>query len=272
MKIKTNLGALLVSVLLLGSCAAPNVAYFNDVQAGNVLPTADQLAIRLMPNDKISIVVNNRSQELSAMFNLPFYSLRSGSAGGGYSQYMSGYIVDSQGYIDFPELGPIKVAGLKREEVARTIKEMLVERNLLKDPVVTVEYANLGFNIMGEVNNPGRYAFDRDRLNILDAISLAGDLSIQGKRDNVLLMREQKDGSHITYRLNLQNASQLMQSPAFYIQQNDIIYVEPNAYRARQTTVNGNNVLSASFWISVASLATSITTSIVTILSRTNKN
>ena len=265
MKIKTNLGALLVSVLLLGSCAAPNVAYFNDVQAGNVLPTADQLAIRLMPQDKISIVVNNRSQELSAMFNLPIYSLRIGGSGS-YSQYLAGYTVDTQGYIDFPELGPIKVAGLKREEVARTVKEMLVERNLLKDPVVTVEYANLGFNILGEVNRPGRYAFDRDRLNILDAISLAGDLSIQGKRDNVLLMREQKDGSHVTYRLNLQKAGQLMQSPAFYIQQNDVIYVEPNAYRARQTTVNGNNVLSASFWISVASLATSITTSVVTIL------
>ena len=184
---------------------------------------------------------------------------------------MAGYTVDSEGYIDFPQLGLIKVAGLKREEVAYTVKEKLVESNLLKDPVVTVEYANLGFNIMGEVNKPGRYSFDRDRLTLLDALAMAGDLSIQGKRQNILLMREQKDGKHITYRLDLQNAQQLMQSPAFYIQQNDVIYVEPNAYRARQTTVNGNNVLSASFWISVASLATSITTSIVTILNRTQK-
>lgn len=266
MKIKCFLGSVLAAGLLLSSCGAPNVAYFNDLSAGSVVPTAEQLAIRLMPQDKISIVVNNRSQELSSMFNLPIYSLR--ISGSNYSQYMAGYTVDSEGYIDFPQLGRIKVAGLKREEVAYTIKDLLVESNLLKDPVVTVEYANLGFNIMGEVNKPGRYAFDRDRLTILDALAMAGDLSIQGKRQNILLMREQKSGNHITYRLDLQNAQQLMQSPAFYIQQNDVIYVEPNSYRSRQTTVNGNNVLSASFWISVASLATSITNSIVTIISK----
>ena len=269
MKIKCILGSVLTAGPLLSSCGAPNVAYFNDLNAGSVVPSSEQLAIRLMPQDKITIVVNNRSQELSSMFNLPIYSLRLG--GTSYSQYMAGYTVDSEGYIDFPQLGLIKVAGLKREEVAYTVKEKLVESNLLKDPVVTVEYANLGFNIMGEVNKPGRYSFDRDRLTLLDALAMAGDLSIQGKRQNILLMREQKDGKHITYRLDLQNAQQLMQSPAFYIQQNDVIYVEPNAYRARQTTVNGNNVLSASFWISVASLATSITTSIVTILNRTQK-
>lgn len=269
MKIKCFFGSVLTAGLLLSSCGAPNVAYFNDLSAGSVVPTAEQLAIRLMPQDKITIIVNNRSQELSSMFNLPIYAPRIG--GLSYTQYIAGYTVDSEGYIDFPQLGRIKVAGLKREEVAYTIKDLLVESNLLKDPVVTVEYANLGFNIMGEVNKPGRYAFDRDRLTILDALSLAGDLSIQGKRQNIVLMREQKDGSHLTYRLDLQNAQQLMQSPAFYIQQNDVIYVEPNAYRARQTTVNGNNVLSASFWISVASLATSITTSIVTILNRTSK-
>ena len=266
MKIKCFFGSVLTAGLLLSSCGAPNVAYFNDLSAGSVVPTAEQLAIRLMPQDKISIVVNNRSQELSTMFNLPIYSLRIG--GNNYTQYMAAYTVDSEGYIDFPQLGRIKVAGLKREEVAYTIKDLLVESNLLKDPVVTVEYANLGFNIMGEVNKPGRYAFDRDRLTILDALAMAGDLSIQGKRQDILLMREQKDGNHLIYRLDLQNAQQLMRSPAFYIQQNDVIYVEPNAYRSRQTTVNGNNVLSASFWISVASLATSITTSIVTIINK----
>lgn len=268
MKIKCFLGSVLAAGLLLSSCGAPNVAYFNDLSAGSVVPTFEQLAIRLMPQDKITIVVNNRSQELSAMFNLPIYSLRLGN--GTYNnQYMAGYTVDSEGYIDFPQLGRIKVAGLKREEVASTIKDMLVESNLLKDPVVTVEYANLGFNILGEVNKPGRYSFDRDKLTLFDAIAQAGDLSIQGKRNNVLLLREQPDGKSVSYRLNLQKAEQVMKSPAFYIQQNDVIYVEPNAYRARQTTVNGNNVLSASFWISVASLATSITTSIVTIMSRT---
>jgi len=132
----------------------------------------------------------------------------------------------------------------------------------VKDPVVIVEYANLGFNVMGEVNKPGRYSFDRDHLTILDAISMAGDLTIQGRRYNVFVMREEGD-ERVTYRLNLQNAQELLQSPAYYLQQNDVVYVEPNEFRSRQTTVNGNNVLSASFWISVASLLTSIAVLIV---------
>ena len=132
----------------------------------------------------------------------------------------------------------------------------------MKDPVVTIEYANLGFNVLGEVNRPGRYIFDRDHLTILDAISMAGDLPIQGRRYNVFVMRKTGD-MRTTYRVNLQSCKELLQSPAFYLQQNDVVYVEPNNYRARQTTVNGNNILSAPFWISVASLLTSIAVLIV---------
>jgi polysaccharide export outer membrane protein len=132
----------------------------------------------------------------------------------------------------------------------------------VKDPVVTIEYANLGFNVLGEVNRPGRYIFDRDHLTILDAISMAGDLTIQGRRYNVFVMRKTGD-MRTTYRVNLQSGKELLQSPAFYLQQNDVVYVEPNNYRARQTTVNGNNILSAPFWISVASLLTSIAVLIV---------
>lgn len=268
MKHKLLFGALVLTGLLAAGCAAPNVAYFNDLEAGTELPAQEELAIRLKPQDKISIIVTSRNQELSSMFNLPIYSLRLGGTNSGYSQYFAVYTIDSEGYIDFPELGRIPVAGLKREEVASTIKGMLEERNYLKDPVVTVEYANLGFNVLGEVNRPGRYAFDRDRLTLLDALSMAGDLNIQGRRDNVLLIRQKEDGGNITYRLNIQDGSSLVQSPAFFIQQNDVIYVEPNPYRSRQTTVNGNNVLSASFWISVASLATSITNSVLAIIAR----
>ena len=265
MKLKTNLAILLAAVLLLGSCGAPHVAYFNDVQAGNVLPSSEQLAIRRMPQDKITIVVNNRSSELSSIFNLPIYSHRVGysqAALTNTSQQMSVYTVDKNGEIDFPVLGKLKVAGKRRDEVAELIKDELTKQNLIKDPVLTVEYANLGFNVMGEVSKPGRYIFDRDHLTILDAISMAGDLTIQGRRDNILVMREAGD-SRTIYRVNLQNGKELMQSPAFYLQQNDVVYVEPNAYRSRQTTVNGNNVLSASFWISVASLLTSVAVLIV---------
>ena len=175
---------------------------------------------------------------------------------------MSLYTIDSDGEIDFPVLGRIRIIGMKREEAATYIKQRLTNNNLVQDPVVTVEYGNLGFNVMGEVCRPGRYTFDRDRLTILDALSMAQDLTIQGRRDNILVIRETKQG-RMTYRIDLQSGKHLLQSPAFYLQQNDVIYVSPNNYRSRQTTVNGNNVLSASFWISVASLLTSIAVLII---------
>lgn len=252
-------------LLLLCSCAAPNVSYFNDLGNGQTEQLLQTMDIRLRPDDKISIVVKSKDPLLADLFNLPIYTHRVGysqAALTNTSQQMSVYTVDKNGEIDFPVLGKIKVSGLRRDEVAEIIKGELTKQNLIKDPVLTVEYANLGFNVMGEVTKPGRYIFDRDHLTILDAISMAGDLTIQGRRDNILVMREAGE-SRTIYRVNLQNGKELMQSPAFYLQQNDVVYVEPNAYRSRQTTVNGNNVLSASFWISVASLLTSVAVLIV---------
>lgn len=251
--------------LLLCSCAAPNVSYFNDLENGPIETSLQTMDIRLRPDDKISIVVKSKDPLLSDLFNLPVFSHRVGYSEAqltNTSQQMSVYTVDKNGEIDFPVLGKIKVAGKRRDEIAELIKTELTSRNLIKDPVLTVEYANLGFNVMGEVSKPGRYIFDRDHLTILDAISMAGDLTIQGRRDNIVVMRETGNG-RIIYRVNLQRGKELLQSPAFYVQQNDVIYVEPNAYRSRQTTVNGNNVLSTSFWISVASLLTSVAILIV---------
>ena len=247
-------------VLLFSGCATPNVSYFNDLENGQTEKLFEAVDIRLWPDDKISIVVKSKDPLLSDLFNLPVFSHRVGYSQAvltNSSQQMSVYTVDKDGEIDFPVLGKIKVSGMRRDELAALIKARLTERNLLKDPVLTVEYANLGFNVMGEVGKPGRYIFDRDHLTLLDAISMAGDLSIQGRRDNILVMRETQDGRAV-YRVNLQSGRELLQSPAFYVQQNDVIYVSPNSYRSRQTTVNGNNVLSAPFWISVASLLTSV--------------
>lgn len=251
--------------LLFSSCATPNVSYFNDMNHGQIEEAVRELDILLLPDDKVSIVVKSKDALLSDLFNLPIIAHRVGytqASSMSSSQQMSVYTVDRNGEIDFPVLGKIHAAGMRRDKLADKIKEDLIAKNLVKDPVVTIEYANLGFNVLGEVNRPGRYSFDRDHLTILDAISMAGDLSIQGRRYNVLVMRQTGD-LRTTYRVNLQNGKELLQSPAFYLQQNDVVYVEPNAYRSRQTTVNGNNVLSASFWISVASLLTSIAVLIV---------
>ena len=257
MKAKTSYLSLLV-LLILSSCKAPNVSYFHDFSDGQ-LQAVDQVTdIRLQTGDKISIIVKSKDQTLANLFNLSYVTHRIGaSQNQRYNDYVCVYTIDRNGDIDFPVLGTMHVAGLHRDELGEKIKNELISQNLVNDAVLTVDYMNLGFNVMGEVNNPGRYSFDRDRLTILDALSMAHDLTIQGSREDVLVIRETEQG-RMTYRVNLKEGKELFQSPAFYIQQNDVIYVSPNKFRSRQTVVNGNNVLSAPFWISVASLLTSI--------------
>ena len=172
-------------------------------------------------------------------------------------QGVSGYTVDAHGDIDFPVLGKVHVAGMKRQEIAEYIKGELVRENLVKDPVVTVEFMNLCVSVLGEVNNPGRFSIDRDRLTVLDALSLAGDLTIYGNRYKVIVLRQEDDVQRV-YGIDLTSGEHVYSSPAYYLQQNDVVYVEPNAVKARQSTVNGNNVRSTSFWISLASLLTSV--------------
>jgi len=123
---------------------------------------------------------------------------------------------------------------------------------------VTVEFMNLTVSVLGEVANPGRYSIDKDYITLLEALSMAGDMTIFGKRDKVLVLRE-VEGQQRVYGVDLRSAEQLYNSPVYYLQQDDVVYVEPNSMRARQSTVNGNNVLSATFWMSLVSLITTVT-------------
>ena len=184
-------------------------------------------------------------------------SLRTNGVTVSTNQGVSAYTVDANGEIDFPVLGKIYVAGMKREEIAECIKNELMEENLVKDPVVTVEFANLCISVLGEVNSPGRFSIDRDKVTILDALSMAGDLTIYGNRSKVMVLRQEGDVQRV-YGINLTSGEHIYTSPAYYLQQNDVVYVEPNAVKARQSTVNGNNIRSTSFWISLASLLTSV--------------
>ena len=256
--------ALTGALTLFFACATPaNISYLQDVEEGTTLTPPKASSIRLQPMDQISIVVSCRDPQVAAMFNLPMYTRRIGeqatlstgvSSG---STGMSGYTVKSDGTIDFPIIGSIDVAGLTREETEDLIKEKLVDSRQIKDPVVTVEFMNLGFSVLGEVASPGRYAIDRDKFTILDALGRAGDLTINGMRENVTLLRKEGLKDQV-YRINLLNGQQLYGSPAFYVQQGDIIYVTPNEKRIRESTINGNTVRSTSFWISLSSLATSV--------------
>ncbi len=265
MRIK-NILYLLLPAVILGSCAAPrNIAYLQDLRPGEAETIAKEYVIRVQPQDKISIVINSKDPLLADLFNLPVVTHRVGmstASSSSSSQQVSSYTVDSNGDIDFPVIGSLHVAGLNREEIAATVKNELITRNLVKDPVVTVEFMNHCVSVLGEVNSPGRYTVDRDQVTLLDAISLAGDLTIYGRRENVLVLREE-GGKQIPYKVDLCSGRDLLASPVYYLKQNDVVYVEPNDVRARQSTVNGNNVRSSSFWLSLASLMTTIVVLIV---------
>lgn len=258
-----------LAALLATACSAPKIAYLEDINSGQTVQIANVKNIRILPDDKISILVNSRDPLLSNLFNLPYVTRQLGAIDNrsSYSQGLSGYTVDTEGNIDFPVLGKVHVAGLTRSEIAAKIKGELEGQNLVKDPVVTVEFLNLTVSVLGEVQRPGRFSIDKDRVTILDAISMAGDLTIQGKRENVLVQRD-VDGKTTLYRVDLTKGSELYASPVFYLQQNDVVYVEPNAMKARQATVNGNNVRSTAFWFSLVSVLTSIATTVTVIVTK----
>ena len=262
-----NALAFFVAVMAMSFCScnsSKDVLYFQDLKAGDsVAMAAIPVPVTVRPDDKISIVVNSRDPQLMALFNLPRVNKQMSTVGQASSTNVSngqdvmGYTVDSHGEIDFPVLGKIKVEGKTREEIGAYIKNELIAKNLVKDPIVTVEFMNLCVSVLGEVNSPGRYGIDRDKTTIIDALSMAGDLTINGNRNNVTVLRQDGDVQRV-YAIDLTSGRDIYSSPAYYLQQNDVIYVEPNEMRARQSTVNGNTIRSASFWISITSLVMSI--------------
>lgn len=269
--------SLFAAAMLIGtSCKAPkNVSYFQDTDVESVVNVANMQSIKAQPGDKLTIVVNSKDAEVSNLFNLPVYSqqlnLNSNISKNNATQLkdyrassstgMAGYTIDEKGCIDFPVLGSLCIEGMTRSEIAGYVKGELMGRDLVKDPTVLVEFLNTGVNILGEVLNPGRYEINTDNLTVLEALAMAGDLALTGRRDNVRVLREE-NGKINVYKINLLNLSEAASSPAYCLRQNDVIYVEPNEMQRRQTTVNGNNTLSTSFWISVASLVTTAVTTI----------
>ena len=180
---------------------------------------------------------------------------------GGTQQKLLGYVVDNAGYIDFPVLGPIEVAGLTRWELSELIKNRLIKDGLLSDAVVTVESMNFKVSVIGEVNAPGTFTLNNDKVTILQAISLARDLTIFGMRENVCVIRE-SEGERTIYEINLCDVS-MFNSPAYYLQQNDVIYVQPSEIKARQSTVDDKSLRMTSIVLSSGSLLLTIASLIV---------
>ena len=239
-------------MLLLASCATQKkVTYFQDLGHEKSVKIATPQDIKLKTGDQVTIHVNSKDEELTRPLNL--------TRGTNNTDTRLAYTVDERGYIDFPTLGEIYVEGKTRNEVAKHIKKIILDKKLVLDPVVIVDFYSQQVSVIGEVSSPGKYNIDKDRFTILDALSLAGDLTIQGKRENITVLREEY-GVQKAYVLNLNNAEQFHASPAYYLQQNDIVYVEPNSSKTGQSTVNGNTLRNVSFWMSLASFALTLVT------------
>ena len=262
-----------LACLCLAACSTPkDIAYFQDAEALNGMALQAEQQFRLRPEDKINIVVNSSNPMLEQQFTLttpnPNYALgatvstkTANSRNGSYTQTIA-YTVDEQGTIDFPVLGKISVGGKTRKEVAQYIQDRLIARELVSDPIVTVEYVNMGVNVLGEVAKPGHIDISKDHFTLVDALSYAGDMTITGNRKNVLVTR-QVDGANQVYSVDMTNMQQVLSSPVYYLQQNDVVYVAPNDKRKREAKATGNTFNNPSIWISIASLLTTITALII---------
>ena len=248
-----------VALLCLCSCGntLQEVTYFQDLPFNSSQDIDSVGVIKIEPDDQISIMVSCKDPELSMLFNLVTVQNRVGS-NNAYSgnNYLSYYTIDKDGYIDFPVLGKVHVAGMSRQQVAMEIKDRLDKSGQASNPVVTVEFANLTFSVLGEIKSAGKYSITKNRTTILDAISMAGDLNITGLRGPIYVIREEK-GKRITYPVDLRSQD-LFKSPVYYIKQNDVIYVRPNKMRAGQSTINENTFSSVGFWMSVGSFLMSM--------------
>ena len=276
--LKKIIAGLLLCIVMTGCKVPQKVAYFQDTDTNTIVDLAASKQITVKPGDRISIVVKSKDPAISDLFNLPVYSSRIGTGGsqisgdvklrsysGPNSETLASYTVDSKGDIDFPVLGMLHIEGMTRAELSGYIKGELMGRDLVKDPTVIV--LSTGVDVLGEVKNPGRYDINKDNITILEALSLAGDLNITGQRENVKVIRTENGKLH-TYKIDLTDSKSVASSPVYYLQQGDVVYVEPTDMQKRATTVNGNNALSVGFWISVASLLTSVVTTLAVFINK----
>ena len=244
------------TALVMASCSTPrNFNYLQDLSNGQQIEMKTNGIIKLQTGDEINITVKSKDPVMSALFNKGLTTqLNSGVAGG--TPYITGYTIAPDGTIDFPVIDKIKLAGLTRQEAEQALQQKLRE-DQLKDAIVTIEFKNLTYTVMGEVNRPGVYPIEKDALTLTEALGQAGDLGVYGKRDSVMVVRTE-GAKKKAYVLSMNSAKDLFTSEAYYIQQGDIVYVKANNVKARQSTANGNETRSISFWMSIVSVLTTV--------------
>ena len=250
-----------VMTVLLASCSSvKNVAYLQNSDYIDLSRSEFLYDARIMPKDVLTITVNTVNPEASAPYNLIVRSTLnspSGNISSGSGGHLQTYLVDNNGTIEFPVLGTLHVGGLSKSECEKMIHDKIMPYlNAAENPVVTVRMSNYKISVLGEVNRPGMFNVSNEKINILEALAQAGDLTIYGVRDKVKLIRENANGKKEIVNLNL-NDAEIINSPYYYLQQNDIVYVEPNKVKARNSSIGQSTTLwltSTSIMISIASL------------------
>lgn len=254
----------IVSVLFLGSCAgSKKVAYFQNIDTLNLARVQEMYDARIMPKDMLTITVSTTDPQAAMPFNLTVGGSvsSSGQMASGYGS-LQGYLVENDGTIQFPVIGKVKVAGMTKSQCQDLLKQKILPYMAqTENPVVTVRMSSYRVTVLGEVAHPGVIPVSTEKISILEAIAQAGDLTIYGKRDNVLLIREDANGRKSQHRLNLNDAN-VINSPYFYLQQNDLLYVEPNGVKAGNSSIGTSTTL----WFSLLGILTSVASLVVNII------
>lgn len=264
MKKILGLALTIVAALSIVSCGNyKQVAYFQNIDSISLAASKGLHDARIMPKDLITIMVTCSDPKAAMPFNLSYSQNQNGGGSYGSQSYIP-YLVDNDGCINFPILGKISVVGLTKREIendiAKRIKPYLAAS---ENPIVTVMMSNYSICVTGEVKSPGVFTVSNEKISIVEALTRAGDLTIQGKRQNILLIRENANGQKEHHRLNL-NDAEIINSPYYYLQQNDIVYVEPNKIKARTATID----TSVTYWLGLTSSVISLSTLLVTILKK----
>lgn len=226
---------LLLAVMLFSCTSTRKVSYFNDVKDQTFYGTTRTEQTLIAPNDILSINISSLNSEASAIFNQGQGSKTTTTTVTGAQNERGGYLVNPEGFIQLPVLGKIKASGLTKEQLKNNITKLLLDQKLLKDPLVEIRYLNFEVTVLGEVGKPTVITVPSEKISMLKAIGLAGDLTIYGKRSNVLLIREEGN-NRITHHIDL-TSPDFLTSPYYFLEPNDIVYVEPNKSRASQSTM-----------------------------------
>lgn len=263
---------LFMIALLTGCNAYQNVAYLQQAGTQAVLSDSVKTPVPepiIKVGDVLMITVNTNNPEVSVPFNIPlipssYEAARSYKVGGGtnlsYGLSMQNFLVDTEGNINYPVIGKLMVAGMTKKQLSETIKNSIYPQYITEEPIVLIRYGNFKIAVLGEVMRPGSFVIDNEKVSILEALALAGDMTIYGRRESLLLVRE-NNGGRETIRIDIRDKN-LVHSPYFYLQQNDVLYVEPNNSRARASGISSAESLS----ISVVGTLISIATLIINIL------